>query len=160
VPRVSTYLNFAGDAAEALAFYGKVFGTEVRTPIVRMGDMADDPSAPPLSEAERGYVMHAELPILAGHVVMATDMLPSRGHVRRIGNNTTINLELEDRAEAEGIFELLAGGASERVGLADMPWGAYWGTCLDRHGIRWMVNCATPASSATPATPAPPGDGA
>ena len=25
--------------------------------------------------------------------------------------------------------------------LADMPWGAYWGTCLDKYGIRWMFNC-------------------
>ena len=23
-----------------------------------------------------------------------------------------------------------------------MPWGAYWGTCADRFGVRWMFNCA------------------
>ncbi len=22
----------------------------------------------------------------------------------------------------------------------DMFWGAYWGTCLDKFGIRWMFN--------------------
>jgi PhnB protein len=24
--------------------------------------------------------------------------------------------------------------------MTDMFWGAYWGCCLDRFGIRWMFN--------------------
>ena len=74
-------------------------------------------------------VMHVELPILAGHVLMATDMLESMGHERRLGNNVTINLELEDRSETERLFGLLSDGGNDLFGLADMPWGAYWGTC-------------------------------
>ena len=42
-------------------------------------------------------VMHVELPILGGHVIMATDMLASMGHELRVGNNTTINLEPDTR---------------------------------------------------------------
>jgi len=26
------------------------------------------------------------------------------------------------------------------MGMQDMPWGAYWGTCLDRFGVRWMFS--------------------
>ena len=139
--RVSTYLNFMGNTEEAVTFYKSVFGTEFLTPIMRMGDMPANPGAPELSDAEKNMVMHVELPILAGHVLMATDMLESMGHERRVGNNVTINLELEDRSESERLFGLLSDGGSDLFGLAEMPWGAYWGTCADRYGVRWMFNC-------------------
>ncbi|MCU1491122.1 MAG: hypothetical protein JWM85_2527 [Acidimicrobiaceae bacterium] len=141
MPRVSTYLNFMGNAEEAFTFYKLVFGTEFLTPVMKMRDMPAPPGVPELSDAEKNMVMHVELPILAGHVIMATDMLESMGHERRIGNNVTINLELEDRGETERLFGLLSEGGSDLFGLADMPWGAYWGTCADRYGVRWMFNC-------------------
>ena len=28
--------------------------------------------------------------------------------------------------------------------MADMFWGADWGSCLDRFGVRWMFNCYEP----------------
>jgi PhnB protein len=138
--RVSTYLNFMGTTEEAFLFYRTVFGTEFLAPILRMGDMPTDPGAPPLSEEEKDLVMHVELPILAGHVLMATDMLASQGHQLRSGNNVTINLELDDRAETERLFAALSDGGSDTFGLQQMPW-AYWGTCADRYGVRWMFNC-------------------
>jgi PhnB protein len=141
MPRVSTYLNFAGNTEEAFEFYRSVFGNEFASPITRMGDMPAAPGTPELSDAEKKMVMHVELPILAGHVLMATDLLESMGHERRLGNNVTLNLELEERAETERLFGLLAEGGSDIFNLADMPWGAYWGTCADRFGVRWMFNC-------------------
>lgn len=140
--RVSTYLNFMGNTEEAFAFYASVFGTEPEGPMMRMADMPPPPGSPPLTEAEQQMIMHIELPILAGHVLMATDMLESMGHELRTGNNITINLELDDRRETERLFGLLSEGGSDLFGLQDMPWGAYWGTCADRFGVRWMFNCA------------------
>jgi PhnB protein len=143
--RVSTYLNFMGKTEEAFTFYRSVFGGEFLGPIVRMGDMHNpdmvDPNAPKLTEAELQMVMHMEVRILAGHILMGTDMIESMGHQTRVGNNTTINLELQDRAETDRMFALLSEGSEEMSELADMPWGAYWGTCLDKYGIRWMFNC-------------------
>jgi PhnB protein len=72
--RVSTYLNFDGQTEEAFGFYGSVFGTEVG-PMARMGDLPAAPGQPELKDAEKKLVAHAELPILAGHVLMGTDIL-------------------------------------------------------------------------------------
>ncbi len=138
--RVSTYLNFMGTTEEAFDFYGSVFGTTFSAPITRMGDMPADPSAPPLPDSEKNMVMHCELPIHAGHVLMGTDMLESQGHQAVRGNTVTINLEMDDRDEAERLFAALSDGGSDKFGLQDMPWGAYWGTCADRFGVRWMIN--------------------
>jgi PhnB protein len=99
---------------------------------------------PMLSDEETNLIMHIELPILGGHVLVATDLLESQGHQLRVGNNMTINLELEERAETDRLFRLLSDGGSDLFELQDMPWGAYWGTCADRFGVRWMFNCVDP----------------
>ena len=138
--RVSTSLNFMGNTEEAFAFYSSVFGTEYSVPIMRFGDMPGGPGAPELPEHERSQVLHVELPILAGHVIMGTDMLESMGHELRVGNNTTLNLEPDTREEADRLYAALCDGGSDSVGLQEMPWGSYWGTCLDKFGVRWMFN--------------------
>jgi PhnB protein len=143
--RVSTYLNFMGNTEAAFNFYKSVFGTEFIHPINRMGDVPPDASMPAMSEAEKNMIMHIELPILAGHVLMATDMLESMGHELRIGNNVTINLEPDTRAETDRLYAALSAASSDGTGMHEMFWGSYWGTCLDRFGVRWMFNCTEPA---------------
>jgi PhnB protein len=144
--RVNTYLNFMGTTEEAFNFYGSVFGTQFSSPLIRFSDMPADPNMPALSEKESHEVLHVELPILAGHVIMGTDMLESMGHEVRIGNNTTISLELDSREEADRLFAALSNGGGEKAEMQDMPWGAYWGVCLDRFGIRWMFSFTEPSS--------------
>jgi len=143
--RVSTYLNFMGRTEEAFEFYRGVFGTEYLGPIMRMDTAPPPPEGPELSEEEKAMVMHVELPILAGHVLMGTDMIASMGHELRLGNNTTINLEPDTREETQRLYDALSEGATECSPLTDMFWGAAWGTCLDRFGVRWMFNHAPDA---------------
>jgi PhnB protein len=135
--RVSTYLNFKGQTEEAFRFYASVFGSEMPEHIFRMSDM---PGADQVPDAEKNLIGHIELPILAGHVLMATDILESMGHELRLGNNVTINLEPDTKGEADRLYAALSDGGHDSTGLADMPWG-YWGTTQDRYGVRWMFNC-------------------
>ena len=57
----------------------------------------------------------------------------------KIGNNTTISLECDSKADADRIYSVLSQGSTESVAPHDEFWG-YWGVCLDRFGIRWMFN--------------------
>lgn len=66
-----------------------------------------------LSAAERNLVMHAEVPITAGHVLMGSDAVESMGHKLTVGTNVSIMREPDTRAEAKCLF-----------------------------GVQWMVNCA------------------
>ena len=134
------YRNVPGNGEEAFNFYKGVFGTDFVEPPHRMGDMPADPNGPVLSEAEKSMIMHIELPILGGHLLMGTDMIESMGHELKIGNNTTINLEPDTREETERLYAALSEGATDNSGLNEMFWGALWGSCLDRFGIRWMFN--------------------
>ncbi len=143
--RVSTYLNFKGQTEEAFQYYSSAFGTEITGDIFRMGDMPAGPEGPELSDADKKLVAHVELPILAGHVIMGTDMVESMGQQLKIGNNVTINLEPDTRSETDRLYGSLSDGGSESTGMQNMPWG-YWGCTLDRFGVRWMFNCSEPAA--------------
>ena len=95
--RVSISLNFMGNTEAAFRHYAAVFGGGL-TGLQRMGEVPSAPGQPPLPANELDKVMHVELPILGGTVLMGTDMLESLGHELRIGNNTTINLEPDSLA--------------------------------------------------------------
>jgi PhnB protein len=138
--KVSIYLNFQGNTEEAFNFYKSVFKTEFVGQVMRMSDVPPQPGMPPLPEKEKNTIMHIALPILGGTIMQATDMLESMGHKLKIGNNTTICLEPDSREETERLFNALSGGGSDIMPLQDMFWGAYWGCCLDKFGIRWMFN--------------------
>ncbi|MFL5788350.1 MAG: VOC family protein [Flavisolibacter sp.] len=137
--KVSIYLNFQGNTEEAFNFYKTVFKTEFLTPVMRMKDMPPQPGMPALSEKDANSVMHVSLPILAGTLIMGTDMLESMGHKLIIGNNITISLEPDTKEETDRLFNALSSGGSEIAPMRNEFWG-YWGCCLDKFGVRWMFN--------------------
>ena len=85
--RVSTYLNFPRSTEEAFRFYASAFGTELTGPIMRFGDAPAQPGQPPLPEADKNLVMHIELPILGGHMLMGTDAPETMGFTLTQGTN-------------------------------------------------------------------------
>jgi len=89
---VGTYLNFQLQTEEAFNWYASIFTPGVAPMFMRF---SDTPQAPLLPESERHCIMHASLDIVAGHKLMATDMLASFGQKVIVGNNTTINLTLD-----------------------------------------------------------------
>jgi len=139
--RVSTYLNFPRTTEEAFLFYKTVFGTEFSMPIARFGDTPSCEGQPPLAEADKTLVMHVELPILAGHVLMGTDASESMGFTVKPGNNIYINLEPDTRVETDRLFSALANGGKVEMPLQEMFWGGYFGSIVDKFGVQWMFNC-------------------
>jgi PhnB protein len=71
---------------------------------------------------------------------MGTDMRESMGHVLEPGKNLTISLTPDTLEEAQRLSDALRDQGSDVMGLQQMFWGAYWGTCRDRFGTRWMLN--------------------
>ncbi len=140
--RTSTYLNFEGKTEEAFNFYKAAFGTQFTQPIRRMGEVPPAPGMPKLTDAELKRVLHVELPITGGHILMGTDTLESMGHKLTFGNNMSINLEPDTRAETERLFKALGQGGKAEMPLMDMFWGGYFGSLEDKFGVRWMFNCA------------------
>ena len=94
-----------------------------------------------MAEEDKNLVMHVELPITGGHLLMGTDAPESMGFNVRFGNNVHINLEPDTREETERLFRGLSAGGKVEMELQEMFWGAYFGSCTDKFGVRWMFNC-------------------
>ncbi len=139
---VSTYLSFPRTTEQAFAFYKSVFKTEYMGPVARFGDMPADAGCPPVGDDVKNLVLHVALPILGGHVLMATDAVESMGQECKPGNNVSINLQPDTRAEAKRLFDALSEGGKIDMPLQDMFWGDYFGAFVDRFGTQWMVNCS------------------
>lgn len=133
--KLNPYLNFDGNAEEAFRFYQSVFGGELF-----VQKMRDAPGAESLPEDEKNRAMHVALPIGNGQHLMASDCLPSAGHVLNVGNNNYISVTPESREEADRIFNGLSAGGKIEMPLADMFWGDYFGSFTDKFGVCWMVN--------------------
>ncbi len=141
--RVSTYLNFARSTEQAFLFYRSVFGSEFAGPINRFSSIPPAPDQPPLAESDQDLVMHVELPILGGHVLMGTDAPESMGFTVTQGNNVYINLEPDTRGETDRLFSALSVSGKVEMALQEMFWGDYFGSLTDQFGIRWMFNCSS-----------------
>lgn len=141
--RVSTYLNFPRNTEEVFNFYKSVFGSEFSGGgIARLGDIPQTDGMPPIADEDKNLIMHVELPITGGHLLMATDAPESMGFKINFGNNVYINLEPETRAETKRLFDALSVGGMITMELQDMFWGSYYGSCTDKYGVQWMFNCA------------------
>jgi len=142
--RVSTYLNFPHHTEEAFNFYKSVFKSNFNEPgFRRFKDMPPMEGMPPLDEATGNLIMHVELPILGGHVIMGTDAPEGMGFKVAIGNNTHINLEPDSKEETKRLFDELSKGGTVTQEMQEAFWGAYFGSCTDKYGISWMFNFST-----------------
>lgn len=138
--RVSSYLNFPGNTEEAFNFYKKVFKSEFINGIKRFDEVPADADHPPMPESVKKMVLHVELPILGGYILMGTDAPKEFGMTVNKGNNMHINLEPESKEEAKRLFDELSEGGIVEMPIQDMFWGAYYGSFQDKYGINWMIN--------------------
>ena len=137
---VATYLNFPGNTEDAFNHYKSIFGGEFVEPIMRYKDMPPQEGAPAPLEQLGNMVMHMEYPIIGGHKLMGSDAPSEMGFNVNVGNNSYIMLELDSKEEADRIFNELSEGGRVEMPMADMFWGAYFGSLADKYGVQWMIN--------------------
>ena len=138
---VNTYLNFPEKTEEIFNFYQSIFGGEFVGGIRRFGDMPPQEGMPPMSEEAKQMVMHVSLPILGGHILMGSDIPKEMGMEVTMGNNVHISLAPDTKQETKRLFNALSAGGKVTMDLADTFWGAYYGSCTDKYGVQWMLNC-------------------
>lgn len=139
----SIYLNFPGNTEDAFNFYKSVFGGEFGNDgIARFGDIPQDDQSPPMSDSIKRMIVHVEVEITGGLILMGTDVPAEMGFSVKQGNNVNINLEPDTKEEAERLFHELADGGVILQPMQEMFWGAYYGHLQDKFGVYWMVNHA------------------
>lgn len=134
--RLTPFLLFDGNCAEAMAFYQSCLGGELS--LTRISDTPMKAQVPP---EQWPKVAHAHLK--SGEIEFsATDwMHPTR--TPRPGNTVCLYLAGETFAELKVVFDRLAPGGDQalRDDLRDMPFGSY-GHLADRFGVHWFFRGA------------------
>ena len=134
--RADPYLNFKGQCGEAFSLYERVLGGT----IVGKMSFAESPMADQIPAEQRDWLIHARL--VAGDVVlMGSDAPPDK---YRAAAGTYISLQVETPSEADRIFGALAEGGRVEMPIQETFWARRFGSCADRFGILWMVNCDKP----------------
>ena len=136
---LNAYLHFDDNCRQAFEFYRSVFGGEFDT-VLTFAD--GPPDMPDLPDHEKQRIMHVSLPVRNG-VLMGSDSCSAFGGPPSVGNNFSISITADDRAETDRVFAALSNGGKVEMEPQDMFWGSYFGMCTDRFGVNWMVNCET-----------------
>jgi PhnB protein len=131
--RLNPYLNFNGNARQAMEFYASVFGGELAlTTFAQLGVEGPD--------ADR--VMHAALETDAGYQIMAADVPSSMEYEPITG--ASVSLSGDDGDALRSYFQQLSAGGTVRMPLEKQAWGDEFGMCVDQYGVPWMVNISEP----------------
>ena len=133
---LNIYLHFKEGCREAFEFYRSVFGGEFDV-FQTFGDGPPDMGVP---DAERNNIMHVSYRI-GESVLMGSDVPSAFGPPPEQGNNFSISYSAGSKKETDKLFAKLSEGGTVTMELQDMFWGSYFGSCTDRFGINWMIDC-------------------
>ena len=130
---VQPYLFFEGRCEEAIEFYRRALGAEVKI-LMRY---KDSPEPPPPGQAppDPNKVMHASFRI------GQTQLRASDGHATGKPNFSgfALSLSVPTVVEADKAFAALADGGKIGMPLAKTFFSARFGMVTDRFGVMWMV---------------------
>ena len=130
--KIQAYLAFDGNCQEALNFYADLFDAEIKNRQTYADKKIDVPSS------YRDRLQHAELKGKGIHF-MAYDAAPDTPLTE--GTKIHLSIDLNDRKEAESLYEQLSSGGRIHHDLWEREWNALFGRFTDRFGINWMINC-------------------
>ena len=128
--RLNPYLNFNGNARQALEFYTSVFGGSLTLNTFADFGAQDSP------DADR--IMHGMLETDAGYTIMAADITSEMGYHPMAG--FSVSLSGDDADALRGYWEKLPAGGTTTMPMQKQAWGDEFGMCVDKFGVSWLVN--------------------
>ena len=131
--RLNPYLNFNGNARQALEFYASVFGGNLN-----LSTFADFGSDSP----DANKIMHGQLETDAGYTIMAADTPPNMEYQGMHGFG--VSLSGDDGDALHGYWEKLSASGTVTMPLQKQAWGDEFGMCTDQFGVSWLVNISQP----------------
>jgi PhnB protein len=133
-----THLNFNGNCEAAFKFYAETLKGKI-TFLMKQGE---SPLGDKVPAAMKDKIMHATLEVPGGGVLMGAD----HPHEKKVSpTGFCVSVQLQDAAEAEGIFKELSEGGQVQMAFQKTFWSPGFGMCIDRFEVPWMVNCAPAA---------------
>ena len=131
--KMTPFLLFDGNCAEAMTFYQKCLGGELT-----LTKLADTPMKAQFPQEKHNRIINAYLK--SGAIeISATDWMASPALEPKQGNMTAIFVIGVTYDELKEVFDKLSEGAEKQSfqELHEMPFGTY-GQFYDRYGFQWI----------------------
>ena len=130
---LNPYLNFPGNAREAMTYYQGIFGGELTISTFAEFGMA---------EMHAEGTMHSQL-IHPNFTLMASDAMPGAEQTWG-GTRNYIAFMGDDPDTLLGWYRALAADGKPGMPLEVQVWGDMYGDVMDKFGIEWMFNVSLP----------------
>jgi len=131
--QLSPHLSFNGQCEAAFKFYERCLGGKMN-----MLAYGDSPMAEQVSSRWRGKIVHASLTV-SDRVLAGSDVLRPEHYQQPQG--FSVLLSIDDPADAERIFHLLAENGDVRMPIQKTFWSPCFGVLVDQFGIPWEISC-------------------
>jgi len=130
--KVSPYLSFNGNCAQAIALYERAFG--VRADVV----LYKDAPAGMESLGAADQVFDAQLKV-GGDTIMLHDVVA--GDAANFDGNImlTIKFDASDADAVKAAFAVLKEDGQVLMDLCEVPWSKCFGVLADRFGVKWNI---------------------
>ena len=132
--RLNPYLNFDGNARQALEFYKSVFGGTLNVNTFADFGGTDSPDA--------DKIMHGQLESDAGYTIMGADTPTGMQYESPAG--FSVSLSGDDGDTLHGYWDKLSASGTITMPLQKQVWGDEFGMCVDQFGVSWLVNISQP----------------
>lgn len=133
---LTTYFIFNGNCREAMTFYQKVLGGDLK-----VMTMADSPMKDQVPPGAENLVMHAFLQT-PGFALMASDGMQGPPPVN--GDSVSQALSVNSTEDAEAVFAKLSDGGKVTMPIQETFWAHRYGQLVDKYGMHWMVSYNKP----------------
>src|SRR5579875_117139 len=134
--RIQPYLHFNGQCEEAFRLYERVLGGKIQG-FFRYGQSPMADSAP-AEWSEK--IMHVGM-ALGSDMLLGSDAPPQYFDKPR---GFRINIELDEEAEADRVYNALSQGGHIEMAPAETFWSKRFAMFTDRFGTPWMINVSKP----------------
>jgi len=131
---LNPYLNFNGNARQALEFYASVFGGQPTITSFADFGAKDSPDA--------NRVMHGIVTTPEGYTIMGADVSSDMPFQPMAG--CAVSISGDDVDKLREYWEKLSGSGTATMPMQKQAWGDEFGMCVDGFGVAWMVNISQP----------------
>lgn len=135
--KITPYLNFNGNCAQAIALYDKAFGVTAK--VMRYSDAPPTEGYQAIPGTE-DFVLHACLTDRSDYSVFLSDVPPSMPTT--FGNGMSISMELDSVEKVDFAFHTLKEGGTVTMPLGETFWSKHFGGVEDKFGVNWLLSIA------------------
>lgn len=129
---IHPYFTFNGNCREAMTFYQKCFGGELK-----LQTLGDSPLSKKMPAKMKNCILQAVLKndtmkIIASDIVSETGLLK--------GNSVSLLLNCKNKKEIKAYYKKLSAGVEAINPIKETFWGDLFGDVTDKYGNTWLLN--------------------